>query len=94
MTKFNLNSTNTYNLNKLLDNQQQHHQSNDKDLNSSNGNLKMNSNGLLTTPNRSFSKIKFPILDAYKQIHSEIICVDHTLYHLSHRLKQSKTCQL
>jgi len=75
LTSFNLNSTNTNNLNKLLVNQQQHHlqsKLNNKDLNSSNGNLKMNSNGLLTTPNRSFSKIKLPTLDAYKRIHSEM----------------------
>ena len=32
---------------------------------------KMGSAGLLTTPNRSFSKIKLPTPDAYKRIHSE-----------------------
>jgi len=75
LTSFNLNSTNTNNLNKLLVNQQQQQdlqsKLNNKDLNSINGNLKMNSNGLVTTPNRSFSKIKLPTLDAYKRIHSE-----------------------
>ena len=60
------NLTTTNNLTKLL-NQQQTKAS--KEM--TNGTKTTSSNGLLTTPNRSFSKIKLPTLDAYKRIHSE-----------------------
>jgi hypothetical protein len=77
LTSLNINTPNllttSNNLTKLINQQQQQQSQQSKFINNlKDASLKStNSNGLLTTPNRSFSKIKLPTLDAYKRIHSE-----------------------